>query len=285
MADRRKAIIGDIGSIKSVPASALHAMRLLQDQNSNMGAIVQSINYDPGMTSNILRLANSSYFGCSRAIASLRDAIVMLGSGNILKLVTAAVANAALNTKVRGYNITSQELWDHAVAVAVASENLSDLLKLKITRNGFTAGLLHDIGKVVMGRHIDKLDAKKMEEELKSGKPLVQIERDILGIDHGELGGILLSSWNIPEALVQAVRWHHEPQSCPDAENVVPALINMSDSFCLLNNIGTSEKQPSAPVNKELIDKLNVTDAVRDEVILRTKDSFENIKDIFSKRP
>src|SRR3989339_744290 len=142
-----KHIIRKTKTITSIPASALQAIKVLQDPNANMGEVVQIINYDPGLTSNILKLANSSYFGCSHEISTLREAIVRLGAGTIFKLVTTSAANVALSKPSKGYEMGASELWDHSIAIAVASENLADILKADISKISFTAGLLHDIGK------------------------------------------------------------------------------------------------------------------------------------------
>ncbi len=276
----RDKILANLNSLSSVPASALQAMRKLQDPNANMGEVVQIINYDPGMTSNILKLANSSYFGCSHAISTLRDAIVRLGVKKTFQLVTAAVASAAIRTKIRGYVMNSDQLWDHSIAVAVAAENLADSLNLEGEKIAFTAGLLHDLGKVVIGKHlIDKKVRKEFQTAVAASSLLVSAELELLGIDHAEAGGLLLQEWNIPESLVNAVRWHHDPaqSEAPDA-----AIIHIADALCVQNQIGVENLDPKLEVRQDIFEKMGVTAAIKEEVILRTKDSFENIKDVFS---
>ena len=278
--DDKKKILLHANSLNSVPASALQAMRKLQDTNSNIGEVVQLINYDPGMTSNILRLANSSYYGCTKAISSLRDAIVRLGSKNILPLITAAVASAAIKTKIRGYAMTSDQLWDHSVAVAVASENLAEILKIPGDKIAFTAGLLHDIGKVLMGKHmIDKKIRKVFEEALLHSDSLINTERKLYNIDHAEAGGFLLGKWNIPDGLVQSVRFHHSPF---DSENPNAAVVHIADVICVQNNIGFEYPSPKASFFSGVLEKMNVSSQIIEEVAARTQDSFENIKDVFS---
>jgi putative nucleotidyltransferase with HDIG domain len=281
--DHRAEIIKNLNSTTSVPASALQAMRLLQDPNANMGEVVQTINYDPGITSNILKLANSSYFGCSRAISTLKEAIVRLGSGNVFKLVTAAIANSAIRTNIHGYHFNADQLWDHSVAVAVAADNLYDLLNPNAPKIAFTAGLLHDIGKVVLGKYLkDKTLRARFIEAQEPGKSILKVETEVLGINHAEVGGLMLQEWNIPANLVDSVRWQYEPERCP--ESITAALIHICNIICLKSNIGSSDVPVDAEINWNVFKKTGINADIKNEVVLRTRDSFENIKDIFSKR-
>jgi len=234
--DDKGKILSKASELDSVPASALQAMRKLQSPDSNIGEIVQLINYDPGMTSNILRLANSSFYGCTKAISSLREAIVRLGAKTILPLITAALASAAIKTKIRGYAMTSDQLWDHSVAVAVAAENIADILQVPGDKIAFTAGLLHDIGKVLMGKYmIDKKIRKVFEAAILKSDSLIKTESALYQIDHAEAGGILLAKWNIPDNLVQSVRFHHRPLG---TENPNAAVVHIADVICVQNDIG-----------------------------------------------
>ncbi len=278
----RDIIIEKTSTVSSIPAAAMQVMKVLRDPNANMGEIVQVISYDPGLTSNILKLANSTYFGCSKGISSLRDAVVRLGAGNIFKLVTASIANVALSRGIKGYNLQPGELWEHSIATAVSAETLSDMLKIKTAKLAFTAGLLHDLGKVVLGRFIDKTIFNEIAEVLQSGKTYVEAETEVLGIDHAEVGALLLARWNIPDSLVLAVRWHHEPWNIED--DPTSSIVNASDYTCIDNNIGTREGAFKPALHERVFGQLSLTPELKEELILRTKSSVENIKDAFSKR-
>lgn len=279
---RRDEIIEKTASISSIPAAALQVMRVLQDPNANMGEIVQVISYDPGLTSNILKLANSSYFGCAKAISSLREAVVRLGAGNIFKMVTASIANVSLNRGIRGYNLAPGELWEHSIAIAVASETFAEMRKLKNAKLAFTAGLLHDIGKVVLGRFIDKAVFQEIAPLLAEGKSYLEAETEVLGIDHAEAGALLLSQWNIPDALSIAVRWHHQPESAEDEVN--PLVVNACDFLCMEADIGNRPEAFKPHRRQDVEERLELSPEIKEELLLRTKNSVENIKDAFSKR-
>ncbi|OGV55709.1 MAG: hypothetical protein A2017_03245 [Lentisphaerae bacterium GWF2_44_16] len=282
MNERKGEILKKIKTVTSVPASALRAIKLLNDPNVNMGEVVQVIAYDPGLTSNILKLANSSYFGCARSISSLRDAVVRLGSANIFKLVTASIASLVLNKNIKGYNMTSGELWEHSIAVAVAAETSSYVLKLQdASKTAFTSGLLHDIGKVILGDFFDPQVEQEISVSLSKNKSFYEAEKEAFGINHAELGARLLNSWSIPDNLSNAVRWHHAPEFCRDSQ--CSTIVHFCDYICIKNKIGSQTEPLNMRLSEQAVAVLKISDKDNDEIIMRTRDSFENIKDIFSK--
>jgi putative nucleotidyltransferase with HDIG domain len=278
----RDEIISRVSSTDAFPASALKAIRLLNNDNSNMGEIVQTIAYDPGLTSNILKLANSSSFGCARAIGSLREAIVRLGTRNIFKLIAASMSNMVMTQPIRAYGYGSGEYWEHSIAVAVSVEILCDLLHVNIPHVPFTSGLLHDIGKVITGRFIKKRLLLEFQEEIEAGNTFEEVEGILLGIDHAETGALLLENWQLPEKLVVAVRNHHNPSNI-EPPDTVSEMIHICDYWCLTNEIGPQKKVENISVKENAFIGLGITDEIKTETILRTQSSMENIRDLFSK--
>jgi len=281
MKELKGEIIRKIKAVKSIPTAAVRAIKLLQDPEANMGEVVQVISFDPGLTANILKLANSSYFGCAYKISTLREAVVRLGSANIFKLVTASVANIALSKPMRGYRLEAGQLWDHSVSVAVAAEYMAGILRTQNAPLAFTAGLLHDLGKIILDEFFTP-DVVMVNKKLQAaGMTPPEIEKEVFGITHAEAGARLLSSWNIPSVLVDAVWWHHAPekfQSTPD-----PSLIAMCDYLALTNNICDINAPANLKEPTKAAELLKLNETIVKEVVMRTKDSFKNIKDIFSK--
>lgn len=274
----RARILSKVSITQNFPASALKAMDLLQNPDANMAEIVQTINYDPGLTSNVLKLANSSMFGLTRSIGSLRDSIVRLGTENIFRLITTSVMNSAMNKPLEGYGYSSGEFWEHSIAVATCAENLAELLDIQILNLPFTAGLLHDVGKMLLSNYIQRY-ADRFEEEIETGDAMEDIEQKLLTIDHAEVGSLLLESWNLPESLVNTVRWHHEPDQC---NNPIGGVLHIADYLCITEDIGPEKRVGNISVYEEYFEKLNITDDIKAECVERSQASFENIIDVFS---
>lgn len=280
MADRKGEILRKLKTVTSVPPSALRAMKVLQDPNANMGEVVQIIAYDPGLTTNILKMANSSYFGCARSISSLREAVVRLGAANIFKLITASIANLVLNKNIKGYGMTSGELWEHSIAVAVAAENVAALIKdQEASKMAFTAALLHDVGKIVLSDFFDETVNEEVTKNMAQGKSMFEAEKISFGINHADVGARLLASWNIPNMLVESVRWHHAPDFCRDT--ICAAIVSYCDYICIKYKIGSTKEQQNMKLHSA---KLSLSERDIEEIVARTRDSFEKIKDIFSKQ-
>ena len=247
-------IISDIKSFPSMSGAALKVLKLVDDPNSTASEIEEILRYEPSITANILKLTNSAYFGVPTKVASIRQAIVLLGWEKLGKLVMTTCVNAVLDKPVRGYDLSPGELWQHSIAVSVAAELLVKELNIDADNEIFTAALLHDLGKLVLGDYV-KEDFSAIKTAAGEGTPFQAAERRVLGTDHAEVGGRLLELWSFPESLVQAVRWHHEPDSAEEPGAIID-LIHVADVLCLMIGLGVGTEglqyKPSPAATKRL---------------------------------
>jgi len=229
-------IMSAVESFPVLPGSAGKLMTMLDDPKTTADHIEQVLRYDPGMTANLLRLCNSAYFGFPNKIASLKQAIVVLGHKRLMQLVLATCVGSIINTDVGGYDLPAGELMRHAIAVSVTAEGLIRALKVKAAEETFTAALLHDVGKMVMGRFVaDKLAA--IEEAAGEDTAFDAAERQVLGVDHAEIGARLMEKWGLPAEMVAAVRWHHDPDRAETPSPIVD-IVHVSNVLCLMIGAG-----------------------------------------------
>lgn len=247
-------IISDIKSFPSMSGAALKVLKLVDDPKSTASEIEDILRYEPSITANILKLTNSAYFGVPTKVASIRQAIVLLGWEKLGKLVMTTCVNAVLDKPVRGYDLSPGELWQHSIAVSVAAELLVKELSIDADNEIFTAALLHDLGKLVLGDYV-KEEFSAIRTAAGEGTPFQAAERRVLGTDHAEVGGRLLELWSFPESLVQAVRWHHEPDSAEEPGAIID-LIHVADVLCLMIGLGVGTEglqyKPSPAATKRL---------------------------------
>lgn len=268
-----------IHSIPSLPAAAVEAIRLVQNPEVDFAELARTIEYDPGLTSNVLRLANSAYFGGNGRIKSMKDAIVRLGLSNVFQMIMASAVAPMVQKEVRGYDLRPGCLWSHSVAVAVGAKELALLLKRKAPEYVFTAGLLHDIGKIVLGTFV-QIDAKQiMERAFKEGVSFEIAERSILGIDHAEIGAELLKTWNIPEQIVDVVRWHHEPDGAGKVD-IVLDLVHVADAISMSTGLGTGSDGLNYRTSGNVATRLELTDAIVEKLVVRITDDLEEMPEI-----
>ncbi len=229
-------ILARQNSLPTMPAMASKVLRLLQDPESDAAQIEEVVRHAPGLTGNVLRLSNSAYFGFAGRIGSVRQAIVYLGWERMRQLVLATSIRGVMVEAIPGYGLPPGELWRHAVAVAVASEKLARALGIPAPEETFTAALLHDVGKLILGQYVEEYQGR-IEEALGDGLSFETAEREVLGLDHAELGGEVLEKWSLPQGLVLAARWHHAPDA-PAEDNVMLDIVHAADVLCLMLGIG-----------------------------------------------
>ncbi len=206
-----KRIIGSIKELPPFPDAAMKILELSSYPETGIDDIVRVIQHDQAITSNCLKLCNSSYFGLVERVTSIKHAVVMLGTENIIKVVFTSCSKLPSYARaLKGYNLQAGELWRHSVACALLSQILLQKSgQEKGSHELFTACLLHDIGKLIIDNYIaddfENILALMQDEEY----GMVSAEKEFFGIDHAEVGGLIAREWNFPDPLVHAIENHH----------------------------------------------------------------------------
>ena len=229
-----------IQSVKSIPAfpSVIHKIMLLVTQEDYVVTdLVKLIEYDQSITANILKISNSAYFGTRHRIKTIRDAVVYLGQQNLIHVVQTAGASRFYRKASGGYVLQAHDLWRHSVAVAIMSQVLSQRCLQRVDSALYTTALLHDIGKVFLGEYVRE-SLQKIEDLVEQkGCSFLEGEKEVLGIDHAALGGMIAFHWNFPEEIREGIAYHHQPDLLEEKENRIPWLIHLSDQLCLMIGI------------------------------------------------
>jgi putative nucleotidyltransferase with HDIG domain len=213
------------------------ALQLIEDPKSSAQQIVEVIQYDQSITFEVLKVCNSAYFGLKRKVRSLKEALIMIGFDQLLQIVLSQESSKIFFKDCSGYDLQHGDLWRHSVSCALLSKIICNHVH-EIRKNViFTAALLHDIGKMVLHRYVRNYFAEiKLLTEQKA-LPFPEAEKAILGIDHAELGGMIMEKWSLPEEIIFAVRYHHTPLSTPSYSQVVD-LVYLSDLIAMMTGIG-----------------------------------------------
>jgi putative nucleotidyltransferase with HDIG domain len=229
-------VLDSVASFQGMPGNAARVLVMLDDPEFEVSQIEETLRLDPELTANVLRLTNSAYFGFSEKIGSLKQAIVVLGSKKLIQLVMATCMSGLMSQDVAGYDLEKGDLWRHSIAVSVVAEKLIEEIGIKAEPEFFTAALLHDIGKLLLGRHVaDYLEV--INARVTPERSFQTIERDVLGTDHAEIGARILQNWSFPSNVVNAVRWHHEPDRAPEI-SVMTDVVHAANVLCQMIGIG-----------------------------------------------
>lgn len=186
--------------------------QMVASPDCDISEVAQLIAYDEAMTVDLLRAANSAAYANLSQIATVHEALSRLGTAQVLAIAVAAGARPHLSSRLPGYNLHDGALWHHSVAAAVAAEVAPRFCKQQIPPEVFTAALLHDVGKVLMGRYLDS-EILRSIAEAKQAKGLSQMEAEsmLLGMHHGQLGGMIVQNWQLPSGIVTGTIYHHTP--------------------------------------------------------------------------
>lgn len=201
----------DAARLDPLPTSVARLTSLIGAGDPPFDEIIELVRFDQAMTASLLRTANSSWSASRSEVATVKDAVIRLGAGPVLSLVIAAHVQAQMTRAVPELGLGEHDLWDHSVAAMLAAEMLGRAATHRPPPETATAALLHDVGKLIMARHLDPPLLAALAASETAGHSRMQAERDVLGVTHAELGGLIAQSWGLPETLARGIRLHHEP--------------------------------------------------------------------------
>ena len=251
-----KNIMSQIRSFPSMPATGAKMLRMLEDPETGMDEIEAVLRHDPGLTGNVLKLANSAYFGIPSKVSSVRQGILLLGLRKLIQLVIASCVNSVMDKPVPGYDLPPGDLWRHSIAVSIAAEALVKEKNNIDAEDIFTPALLHDIGKLILG-HFIKDEMDEIENIVSEGVPYVVAENMVLGTDHAQVGAQVLTQWSFPRDVIEAVRWHHDPDF-PERATAPMDIVYLSNFLCRANGQSDQNAGSVDELSPAVIERLGI---------------------------
>jgi putative nucleotidyltransferase with HDIG domain len=278
----RNNILAKVRSVPSIPSVVIKLRQYLSDPDVSFDELAKVIEFDPGLTANLLQLANSAYFGWSGRIKTVKEAITRLGTNRIFQMVLCMSVAPLVRKPVKGYDMESNGLWQHSVATAICAEQLARIKKITSAEEAFTAGLLHDMGKILLGTFVE-VDDEPIKALVESeGLSFNEAERRVLGIDHAEAAAELLQYWKLPSNVVAAARWHHDPAGAPDEHRMIVDLVHVADILCIRMGWGIGADGPLYCLNEEAEERLGIDGSMEDIVTDKVGAAIDDLKNILS---
>lgn len=255
-------LLGNLERLPSFPDIVHKVLQMVRDPDADFQAIAKEISKDLGLTSDILRISNSAYYHPSREIRSVHEAIVILGLKTVKDIVMVSAARGILKQPVTGYRLEERDMWDHCIVVASLASKIAGDRKTKTPVDvAFTAGLLHDVGKVVLSQVFRKAYLQiSMETKQNPNQRFTELEKKYMGYNHSEVGAILLKKWNFPSELVEATLYNYMPEKAkvnPELTN----LIHVANWITLSAGIGVDAGGLSDHLSTDAVAALGLTDA------------------------
>jgi HD-like signal output (HDOD) protein len=224
-------ILRDIKSLEPLPQVAARVLDLGAREHVVPKDLIAVIETDAAMTARVLKLSNSAYYGFRREIASLAEAGNLLGTSALVNLVLTSCAARYFRGSGGVDERAMERMWEESVSNALAASLLARLSGTVDRNRAYTAGLLQNIGQVVLERHMRR-EESEITRLVEGGTARIEAERMVLGLDHAEVGARLCERWSFPDVLVDAVRFHHEPERA-HADPVLACFVHLGEQVTL----------------------------------------------------
>jgi putative nucleotidyltransferase with HDIG domain len=279
---KRDEIIEKLLSLPPISNGPIKLMELLEDGRTELSDIIKIIRYSPGLSTTVLKIANNPSYQHKGEITSIIDGAKILGELQMYKIITSAAFSALLNKSLRGFDLISDDLLAHSIAVAVIAENICDILKIDNSEEIFTASILHDVGKFILAEFIKDDFAEIMKRSFINKESFEITERSILGMDHSELGALILEIWDLPQNLIIPTRYHHEPEGKTGQYQMTTDIVHIADNLSRSSGIGVGDEGLQYHLSKDALKRLKLKAKTLEKILSVSIDKFNEVLKIFN---
>ncbi len=228
-----EALLADDSKLSSLPEIYIRVSELLESDRATAKEIGEVVESDPALSSRILKLVNSAFYGFPNTVGSISKAITILGRDRLKNLLIGTVLSGVFG-KIDNPLFHMEEFWRHSVKTALLSRYLCLLRETEeLTGVSFTAGLLHDIGRLILAQKLPQYTAVIQHAVEEEGKPVCEAERSLLGFDHCDVGAAFIRKWGLPEPLAEAAQFHHQADLARQDQELV-WLIHVANQLVFL---------------------------------------------------
>lgn len=271
-------VIDSIDTLKPIPPVATQILVLAEDINSSLSEIAALVMHDPTITANVLRMCNSAYFGLARKVDSVHDAITLLGLNRIVELVLMDSLSDNFVDELKGYGLGEGELWRHAVLSAHVARTLANCNGMSANKHlVFTAALVKDIGKLILGRYV-AFALEKINILVDSrGYSFNEAEKEVIGMNHEELGALMAKKWQFGDKLAFIIQNHHlsDESARDDTET---ALVYLADIACMMMGMSTGFDGLAYRFYGDVLKRMKLTENDLQQVIVETTENWDKIE-------
>jgi HD-like signal output (HDOD) protein len=238
---RIRRITESVIGLPTLPTVVSKMIELVDNPRTSAASLARLISTDQSLTAKILKLANSAYYGFPREISTVNMAIVVMGFNAVRDMGLSLSVFDVFKEAAGGRSFDVTRFWEHSIGCGVASKVLARRYQQRFAGEAFVAGLLHDIGKVVLNQYLHA-EFQHIMQRAGQGMALDEAEMEAVGVGHGEIGGWLADKWRLPFVISESIRFHHAPWDAARNRAVV-AIISLANYLCHLSKIGHSGRQ------------------------------------------
>ncbi|MDD2237764.1 MAG: HDOD domain-containing protein [Kiritimatiellae bacterium] len=266
-------------SVQQFPGMPIFVSQLfneLKQEETDMRVLSEQLRVDPGITVNLLRLANSARFGASREIKSVHEAVVRLGVRRTTEILLAFHVAGHFSHPLKGYDLSASELMKHSLWAALAAEKIcTEIPDAPSPEYAFTAALLHDIGKVILSDFVMEEQPAIVQLVQHEKYSFDEAEKRVLGWTHAETGSAILNHWNFPDLLIQVARYHHDPGQAPEEYRMLAGIVHVADFLAYCQGPGAGVDGFSYHFREAVLERLPLNKSVVERIAGETLEQVE----------
>ncbi|MBI5706825.1 MAG: HDOD domain-containing protein [Armatimonadetes bacterium] len=266
-------LVADISDLPTMPAAALAVIRETDSAVANARSISKYLVQDQSLATRVLRLSNSAYYGLTRQVSDINEAVIILGNRTVRNLAVIASSFPWLSRSFPGYGIGPAEMWKHAFGTGVAAKVVAKLNGEVDPEAAFTAGLIHNLGLVALSARLEGRSGVLVTHAKQSKATFSEIERATFGFDHCEVGSYLAEQWNLPAGLTACIRFHHAPNEATAHQNLVDC-VHVGEQLVFAMDLGIPELGMLHPSSPDSLRRLGIQPDAYEQLVEECASAF-----------
>jgi HD-like signal output (HDOD) protein len=245
--------------LPALPSLAFEVVEMVDNPKTSAQQLSRVISADQALTGKVLKIANSPFYGFPKKISTIDFAIIVLGFDALKEIVISIALVSSLQKKADSY-FNTKVFWDHSITTGVIARRLARDIGYRVTGEVFVAGLLHDMGISILNKYFNAEFRRIVDINREMGLSFLEAEESVLGVTHAEIGSWLGERWNLPDQLVETIRFHHSPERSEQNKNLV-SIVHCADVFAKQLSAEPIEYDPDVTFNEDALDTLGLNDA------------------------
>lgn len=272
-------LVNDRLKLATLPNIYYRTMEAIHDPSMSLADIAEIVSKDPSLSVKILQLVNSSFYSLLKRVETLTHALALLGTNHLMTIVT-GVSVASIFKQISSNILNMNLFWQHSIGCGIVARLISSFLPGVVnSERYFVAGILHDIGRLIMVQTIPKEMKSILTMERNNDVPLFKVETKNLGFDHTQVGAYLTQKWNLPNSLEKMIRYHHQPEQVD--QYLDPSIVYIANFIVTALEIGSTGDAVLPPFKSEVWEKLSLKESILELIFVQLdhqlKDTFELI--------
>lgn len=272
-------ILQRVSHIPAFPATMVKLLQMMDDPDVKVSSMKEVIRTDEGLTVKLLRVANSAFYRGRREVKTIEDAIIVLGLRTVKSMVFSVTVSPVMTKELQGYDLEKEALWKQSQLSAMTAQLIAKKCKFKEVDLAYTAGLLKDVGKVILDEflksHLEEVMAVVEEKSV----AFSEAETEVLGFSHAEVGSKVAERWNLPPEIVEVIRYHHDP-SLATLNPKLAMICHLADNLIMMMGVNLGADGMAYAFNPEAMEMLGLTEQDLTE-IMASMAEYVDMEDVY----